>query len=632
MNVVCLTFFVITSTVFGASSDSEIIVYNTANKPLYGIFYYAKHTPFFQHASDAHGALLPASELLAFAPSSKQTVQRPARKYHWTGWYDRFLYVSDDQQTVENFLRAPTTTDSLVRISVGAVEGCHFYLDDRNGTLHIYNALSWNLRMLHEALEAAFCFVIEEVRNEHGEHPHSNVQATIRAGEDLSTQEEQYLQARALHTQQATKKIVDETEPVRIALCGSGGGYRAMISMLGSLEGADEIGLLDATTYLAGVSGSTWAIAGFIQSGLSSADYTAACAEQIERNFIYDHDSDQVAFALLKQFAFTQNVSLIDFYGALLAQNILKAWCTNDPHEIDLASQTEKIANGKQLFPIYTSLMERTNEPYAWVEFTPYEVSCSCLGAAIPTWAFGRKFSGGSSCNFSPSQSLGFFMGIWSSALSANLKDLVHRYSERLCPGLIARLLQNLVQGLPSFSEGRISAAEVCNWTAGTTLPYAHLEKIRLLDAGFDCNVPLPPLLRTKRSIDIIIIADATYRCDDGSELLRAQLYAQQHQLPFPPINQEAIENSCSVHADWDNPEVPVIIYIPLRKQSGYQHGWDPYQQNFIGTFNFVYTREQMLLLSGLTRYTMILSKELIFDTIKRVIARNAQVRLDYTK
>lgn len=43
-----------------------------------------------------------------------------------------------------------------------------------------------------------------------------------------------------------------------VAVLGSGGGTRAMTSLYGSLAGLQELGLLDAVTYLSGVSGSSW--------------------------------------------------------------------------------------------------------------------------------------------------------------------------------------------------------------------------------------------------------------------------------------------------------------------------------------------------------------------------------------
>ncbi|XP_063065067.1 cytosolic phospholipase A2 zeta-like [Engraulis encrasicolus] len=46
----------------------------------------------------------------------------------------------------------------------------------------------------------------------------------------------------------------------RVALLGSGGGQRAQIAFLGVLWQLAECDLLDSVLYLAGVSGSTWAM------------------------------------------------------------------------------------------------------------------------------------------------------------------------------------------------------------------------------------------------------------------------------------------------------------------------------------------------------------------------------------
>lgn len=43
-----------------------------------------------------------------------------------------------------------------------------------------------------------------------------------------------------------------------IAVVGSGGGTRAMTGLYGSLKGLQRLGLLDAMSYITGVSGSTW--------------------------------------------------------------------------------------------------------------------------------------------------------------------------------------------------------------------------------------------------------------------------------------------------------------------------------------------------------------------------------------
>jgi phospholipase A2 len=53
---------------------------------------------------------------------------------------------------------------------------------------------------------------------------------------------------------------IDERDIPVIGIAGSGGGYRAMVNTIGSLRGARASGILDITTYVAGISGSCWAL------------------------------------------------------------------------------------------------------------------------------------------------------------------------------------------------------------------------------------------------------------------------------------------------------------------------------------------------------------------------------------
>ena len=44
----------------------------------------------------------------------------------------------------------------------------------------------------------------------------------------------------------------------KIAILGSGGGFRAMVSLSGVFCALKDMGLLDCAMYTAGLSGSTW--------------------------------------------------------------------------------------------------------------------------------------------------------------------------------------------------------------------------------------------------------------------------------------------------------------------------------------------------------------------------------------
>lgn len=88
----------------------------------------------------------------------------------------------------------------------------------------------------------------------------------LRLGFELCSGELEFLDKRKQVVSKALQQVMRLSEaphcdqvPV-IAVLGSGGGTRAMTSLYGSLAGLQELGLLDAVTYLSGVSGSSWCI------------------------------------------------------------------------------------------------------------------------------------------------------------------------------------------------------------------------------------------------------------------------------------------------------------------------------------------------------------------------------------
>ena len=64
----------------------------------------------------------------------------------------------------------------------------------------------------------------------------------------------------------ALKKILGKKAPKSlsetptVAVMGSGGGIRAMVGYIGCLKALEDMGVLDASCYLSGLSGSTWLI------------------------------------------------------------------------------------------------------------------------------------------------------------------------------------------------------------------------------------------------------------------------------------------------------------------------------------------------------------------------------------
>ncbi|KAK7163891.1 hypothetical protein R3I94_002564 [Phoxinus phoxinus] len=91
---------------------------------------------------------------------------------------------------------------------------------------------------------------------------------SVRIGHSLNKKEEEFVDNRRKDVLQSLKKIkiyCSENEVPNIALLGSGGGERAMVGLLGSLDQLQKAGLLDCVLYLSGVSGSTWCMASLYQ-------------------------------------------------------------------------------------------------------------------------------------------------------------------------------------------------------------------------------------------------------------------------------------------------------------------------------------------------------------------------------
>lgn len=487
----------------------------------------------------------------------------------------------------------------------------------------------------------------------HYDHPYAKTQARVRNNTKLGADEEAYLRARQPITKKALESLLQmplaDHEVPRIAFCHSGGGYRALIASLGTLKAADTItatrstrdvwsllnsalhsiahalhlvpttnttadvanqtvtsgkGLLDAVTYNASLSGSTWAVAGWIDSGLDLQNYLAHIATHLNQHILVDPDLTDLASTLLEKQYYKQPVSLVDCYGALIAQKIL---VHDSPSSIPLMSRHAYIDNGAMPFPIYTAIIgDEGAYEHSWVEFTPYEVGSTDLRSFIPTWAFGRTFTAGTSRDMAAPQKLSYGLGIWGSGMSITVEEF---FTTMIAPTLKRSLL-----------DYRISPARVANWTLNLkNCPLNTQKELTLVDAGIDFNVPLPPLLRPERNVDIIIVCDAS-SSEIGHELRQAETWAYQNHYPFPPINYNTLSRASSVHRHPTNAQAPIIIYMPLVKNSRYQNGWDPFATDFTSTFDFSYTQEQVVQLSGLSAFNMLASQEIILDTIREWI------------
>ena len=262
--------------------------------------------------------------------------------------------------------------------------------------------------------------------------------ASVRISNDLCLEERQYLQKRKPNIAKALARYLDVPEsevhpddvPV-IAMCGSGGGLRAMVAGTSSYLSAQQDGLFDCATYTAGVSGSCW-LQTLYYSSIGQTSYGRLIDHFKERLGVHIA-FPQAALNLLSQAPTNKfllsgiveklkgvpnaEFGLVDIYGTLLAARLLvpKGELRVSDWDLKISNQRYFVDDGDQPLPIYAAVRHEIpmtpqdrreslpdaerptskNDYFQWFEWTPYEFFSEELSAGIPTWAVGREFNGG---------------------------------------------------------------------------------------------------------------------------------------------------------------------------------------------------------------------------------------------
>ena len=391
--------------------------------------------------------------------------------------------------------------------------------------------------------------------------------ARVRISTELCQEEQSFLHKRRRETTKALasylgvpeKEIHPEDVPI-IAMCGSGGGLRALVAGASSFLSTQEDGLFDCVTYTAGVSGSCW-----LQTLYFSSIGKQNCHNIIEhlKQRIGVHIGyppalfDSLAQAptnkyllsgFVEKFRGVSNADfgLVDIYGMALAARLLvpNAELRTNFYDLKVSNQRIYTDEGKTPLPIYTAVrheipgqtgyataedkknsMEKKHfDWFQWFEWTPYEFFCEEINAGIPTWAVGRKWDAGQTVWREnglalPELKIPLYIGIWGSAFCASLSH----YFKEIRPMLVAAGMSGLAELVDARDDDLVKVhpidpAVIPNFALGlrTSLPPScpesmhNVEHLQLMDAGMANNLPIYPLLRPGRDVDVIITFDAS--------------------------------------------------------------------------------------------------------------------------
>jgi cytosolic phospholipase A2 len=597
--------------------------------------------------------------------------------------YDRQLVISSDPQELKKTL-TEYEYRSLPVVNIGTLSGNFFYLVYKDDQLAGYNLVNWKaIQPLITLLQRAEKVVQEVARALIADYPavkqnpykmkiatviqpaSQQMSMKILANnrtEKVNYREQVYLAKRktyvAFHLQKLLKRNIDPEHLPKIALVTSGGGYRAMISTVGSLIAAQETGLLDVVTWLVSLSGSTWAVGGWVSRGIALQEFKKLLLTKMNKKIqsFTLHEAGLLINALMIKIAFGQKITIVDLYGGFLANRLLSDF-GDARHRVYLSKQVEQIQEGNWVFPIYTAVRRGIGLLPTWYEFTPYEIGSAALDLYTPTWAYGRKFKEGQSVDFAPEQSLGYHFGTFGSAFAVTFERVYGELIEA-SSGVKKTILEFIFNKIIKQVTGEIrlaeigkkrvrsSWAEVFNFTKGIQAsPLKGQKFLKLVDAGIEFNLPYPPISGERsagRKADIIIFLDYSGDIQSASELKKCEEYARVKGLKFPSINYKGItEKAISIFKNENNPTVPVVIYLPLVKDNKlweqyrdkptfkqfqeYLDTFDPVkceEEEFCSTFNFQYKPWEAEQLSTQTEFNLKASIGKIVEAINWVVDR----------
>ncbi|KAI3318331.1 cytosolic phospholipase A2 zeta [Xylariaceae sp. AK1471] len=464
-----------------------------------------------------------------------------------------------------------------------------------------YKSIPRQVRKLQRELSMSDGSLADEIWREAHDpfvNPEIQYSAKVRVSNDLCEEEKEFLARRKKVAVAALARYLDLDEKdinpadvPTIAMCGSGGGLRALVAGTGSMLASQEDGLFDCITYTSGVSGSCW---------LQSLYHSSLTEHNLER--MVDHLKARLdvhiafppaAFASVTTSPTNKlllssmveklrgdrnaNFGLVDVYGILLAARLLvpKGELGVNEKDFKLSNQREYIKYGQNPMPIYTAVRHEIpdidgtatspdSSPsekakaiakqegwFQWFELTPYEFFCEEFNAGIPAWALGRRFNGGRDVTpesgfHLPELRMPILMGLFGSAFCATLS---HYYRE--VRPLVRSLtgfgtIDEMIYGHNSDLEKvhPIDPASIPNFVYGMdselrfTTPTSIHEKeyIQLMDAGMSNNLPIYPLLRPGRDIDIVVAFDASADIKTDNWLSVADGYARQRGIKGWPV------------------------------------------------------------------------------------------------
>ncbi|KAI0409771.1 lysophospholipase [Xylaria palmicola] len=429
-----------------------------------------------------------------------------------------------------------------------------------------------------------------------------------------------------------------------VGIAVSGGGYRALMNGAGFIAAADArtpgstdaggIGnLLQASTYLAGLSGGGWLIGSIFANNFSTVPqlrdgYSGSSLWQFSNSILqgpkdsglsilntaeYWHDiADQVDDKRSAGYG----VSITDYWSRALSYQLINDRDGGPSYTFSSIADAEHFTNADTPMPILVADERRPGQKIVSLNSTVFEINPWEVGSFDPTlFGFaptkyvGSNFSNGAvpddgHCVRGFDQ-YGYIMGTSSSLFN---QLLLQNISDSSVPSFITDALTAVLQRIGEDED------DIAEWRPNPFYKYhpdsngnADTELLTLVDGGEDLqNIPLHPLIQPIRAVDVIFAvdssADTTFNFPNGTAL-RASYDRSKNTIGngtlFPAVpdaetfinlglNQKPTFFGCdtSEFTSGDNNAniPPLIVYMPLAPYTAYSNA---------STFDPSYTDEE---------------------------------------
>lgn len=417
-----------------------------------------------------------------------------------------------------------------------------------------------------------------------------NEPPTVRLADGLSQNETEWLRLRRNVTIQPMRDFLsrmnipdfdagqyiddnrnNESALPNIALAFSGGGWRALINGGGVVKAFDDRtegstnngqlgGLLQSSTYVAGLSGGNWLVGSLILNNYTTVDalrnspslwqFENSILEGPPKAGIHLLDTAEYFNEIYHDVQGKRNAgydaSITDYWGRALSYQLINATDGGPSNTFSSIHLTDLFQRAQHPFPISIADARAPGQKIISLnssvfEFNPFEMGTwdPTTYGFIPTQALGSRMDNGILADnarcIAGFDNAGFILGTSSSLFNAILYQLNGTNAD--IPTLVLDAITSLLVDLDRDDNdiADYSPNPFYGWNP-TEDSYNHNStSLTLVDGGMDNqNIPLHPLIQPPRAVDVIFAndnsADTPNNWPNGSSLV------QTYQRSLSPI------------------------------------------------------------------------------------------------